>query len=294
MGFLSRIFGKNKKPKPHNFSRIMRNRDKLVIFLAKDHFENFNILNNVVGLQKEFKEIIFFIDQFAFNLFTRFALENKIKFRVFDKEQPIINEAVIMNFADERAVYSFLKRCNDSTIIDINNESNMQFLPAAKNSLELFERFCEFYSLKVTKQNLKLPISNQEIVATKQRFVQNRFPNFVLEISENYSTRNLEGLIKMYKQNFSANLYLSDKMINTKDLINIDPIKRKDLYELFLLASSADLFITDKTDIADLFAVLGKTVILLTEKKSETDVKCFSTKDLFLMKDFIAQHLKNN
>lgn len=122
--------------------------------------------------------------------------------------------------------------------------------------------------------------------------MQNRFPNFVLEISDNYSARSLEGLIKMYKQNFSANLYLSDKIINTKDLINIAPIERKDLYELYLLAKSSDLFITDKANIAELFAVLGDTVILLGDKRSEKNVKCFGTKDLFMMKDFIGQHLK--
>lgn len=161
MGFLSRILGKNKKQKPHNFSKIMRNRDRLVIFLPKDNYESYNIVTNVVGMQTEFEEVIFFIEQFAYTFFSKLKLNNKYKFRIFDKEQPIINEAVMMNFTEERTIQSFLKRCIDSTIIDINNEANMQFVPAAENSLELFERFCEFYNLKIAKKELILPISNR-------------------------------------------------------------------------------------------------------------------------------------
>lgn len=291
MSWFTGIF-KKKLKNPHNFSKIMRNRERLAIFLPKDKYQAYKIVQLVAGLQTPFKETVFFVDNYSYPLFTKLSVPQNCVFKIFEDEQPPLLQAVVMCFVEDKAVLSFIKRCKDSTIVDINNRANMQFLPLPRNALELFQRFCNFHNLEIQSHKLDIQVSSQEIEITRQRFIVNRFPDFILEVSEKFSTRNLDNLIILYKQNFSANIYLSDKKTNPPNLINVNSINKNNLFDLFLLAKAADVFITDKHDVANLFGSLSESVVFLGDKQPEEQVYSFGMKDIFRMKEFLREQLK--
>ena len=292
MSFFGKIFGSRKKIKPHDFSEVMKHREKLVVFLPSNLHTSLRLISVVSTLNAEFKEIYIFTSEYALPLFSKFKFATNLFYLCFSTEQPVFQKAVIINFSRQKTVTGFVKRCIQSTIIDIQNQANLQFLPLPNDPVILMQRFCEFYDLKFAEQKLSLPFSPQDITITKQRFLQNRFPDFVLDIDEQFSSRTLEGLVKSFKQNFSANIYFSDSIINTKDLINVEAIKQKDLFDFYLLAASCDVFVTSKEDVARLFGDLNIDCILFGKQLDSRNVHSFVLNDIFKMKGYIQEKLK--
>ncbi len=293
MSFISRIFSRRKKIKPHDFTEVMKHREQLVVFLPSNLHTSFRLISIIATMKSDFKEFFLFTSEYALPLFSKLKFAANMSYLSFSSEQPVFDKAVIFNFCRQKAVSAFVKRCTQSTIIDMENQANLQFLPLPDDPVIMVQRFCEFYDLKFAEQKLSLPLSQQEIAITKQRFLQNRFPDFLLEIDEQFSSRTLEGIIKSFKQNYSANIYFSDSVINTKDLINIEAIQKKELFDLYLLAASCDVFVTSKEEVARLFGDLEIDCILLGKQLEYRNVHSFVHNDLFKMKGYIQEKLKN-
>jgi hypothetical protein len=101
----------------------------------------------------------------------------------------------------------------------------------------------------------------------------------------------MENYVKSFKQNFSANVYLTDKTFVSKEMINIEEMPIHDLYELFCLLAVSDLFITSKTSLANMMGELGYFVILLGKDSDSKNVKAVELKELFSLKNLIRHHL---
>jgi len=292
MSFWGKIVKKKTNEPPHGFSEIMKMRELLVVFLPEDIYESYRIISYINGWNELFKKIYLFTSESALPFFSRLLSNPNLQVLLFNTEQPAFQKAVIMNFGRQKSVLSFIKRCSQSTVIDIANQANMQFVPPPRNSLELFGRFCGFYDLQMQESNPVLSLNVSELNITKQRFTQNRFPNFLLEMDQDFSGNELDGLIRLFKQNFSANLYLSDKSAHKKDLINLEDIRPQHLADLYNLAGACDLFITSKPEVAQLFAAMGVFVLLYGTQSEQPNLHCFTSKDLFKIKSLIHERLK--
>ena len=133
----------------------------------------------------------------------------------------------------------------------------------------------------------------EENIAT-HRFIQNRFPNYILDINKSNTQKVNEGVVITLKQNFSANIYLTGRTIHKKNFINIEDIEYENLFDLFILARECDLFITDNTDWAKIFSQLDVKMICLDINEVIKGVKSIDPVDVFELKNSISSILKKN
>ena len=111
-------------------------------------------------------------------------------------------------------------------------------------------------------------------MAAKHQFINNRFKNFILDFSNEISAKKIEKIVHAIKHDFSANVYFTGKKINNKDFINIEEIQVANLLELYSLANVSDFFITDRPEIAEVFAGLDVDQIFLGKSLDNKSLKC--------------------
>ncbi|MDO9578388.1 MAG: hypothetical protein Q7J16_10925 [Candidatus Cloacimonadales bacterium] len=292
MSIIKNIFGKKAQSQPHNFSRVMQKKEYCVAFLPDDYYQDFEIISNLAGWDELFANIVIFSSTYNFAFYKKLQNAGKIQFRIFEPSQPLFQESVILNFSASKDVQRYLNRSSNSTIADINNLANMQFLPEPKDAKELLANFAKFYNISLQKKELTIELSPAEQEIIKQKFIQNRFPNFVFDCAKLFSARMMESYVKSFKQNFSANVYLTDKTFVSKEMINIEDKPVHNLYELFSLAATGDLFITTKPGLAKLLGELGYFVLLLGDETGVKNVRSVPIKELFTLKNIIQFHLK--
>jgi hypothetical protein len=291
MSILKYIFGRKTNLQPHKFSEVMQKKEHCIAFLPNDVYQDFEIISYLSNWTDIFENIIIFSSEYNHSLFSKFQNAGNISFRVFESGQSIFNESVILNFSDSREVQRFLSRCNNSTIADINNLANMQFVPEPGNAIDLLTKFSQFFDLPFQKSELSIELTLPEIDIVKKRFIQNRFHDFVFDCDNRLSSKLMEKYVKAFKQNFSANVYLTDKSFTSKEMINLEDNSVHNLYELFCLAAVSDLFITNKAELASLFGNLGYFVLLLGSETGEKNVRSVPVKEIFTLKNIIRQHL---
>ena len=292
MSFIKKIFTKKKSQHVHDFTQIMQKKEHCFAFLPDDFYQDFEIVSYLVNWNELFSNITVFTSDYNHVFCSKLINTGKISFRIFKPGQPLFNESVILNFSDSKEIQKYVARNQNSTIADINNLSNIQFLPLPKNANELITKFAQFYNLPLQKNELNIELTQAEKEILNNRFIQNRFHNFVFDCDKKLSAKVMESYVKTIKQNFSANVYLTDKVFNSLEMINIKEMPIHNLYELFCIASVCDLYITNKPELARLFGELGIFVLFLGEEINMKNVRCAQTKELFIVKNIIQKHLK--
>lgn len=291
MSFIKNIFGKKAPSQPHNFSQVMQKKEYCVAFLPDDYYQDFEIISYLANWDELFANIVIFSSEYNFGFHKKLQNVGKIQFRIFEPGQPLFQESVILNFSASKDVQRYLTRSSKSTIADINNLANMQFLPEPRDANELLVKFAHFYKIPLQRRDLIIELSPAEWEIIKRRLIQNRFYNFSFDCDKQFSSKIMESYVKSFKQNFSANIYLTDKTFVSKEMINIEEIHVHDLYELFCLAVVSDLFITTKSGLAKMLGELGNIVLLLGNETGVKNVKSVPIKELFTLKNIIRHHL---
>ena len=291
MNWIKRFFSGKTEPQPHNFSKVMQNKECCVAFLSGDFYEDYEIISCLAGWNDIFKSIVVFTVAQNFEFQRRLQNTGNISFRIFSPEQPLFKESLILNFSASKEIRRYLSRNHDSSIADIHNQSNLQFLPQPQNARELMTKSAQFYGISLQKKQLAIELSEAEKESIKGKFIQNRFQNFVFDCDDKFPVKLMENHVISFKQNFSANVYLTDKTFVSKELINIEVMPVHNLFELFSLVSGSDLFVTSKTSLAKLLGELGYFTILLGEQTGVKNVVSVHPKELFVMKNVIRQHL---
>jgi hypothetical protein len=281
-----------KKTHLHDFSDIMRSRQNLVVFLPEDDFEAARITIEILKWSDNFKSSVFFCSDFALPFYRKYFSKANLVFQVFESNNSFINKAVIINFLRSKKIFKFLKKCNGSTVIDIENRFNLQFLPKVTDNIQMLKRFSDFFKIEETKTGSKFLPGTDEISITKQKFPPNKFPNFVLDIDDAFSSRQLERLVRNLKLRFSANIIFTGKAIDSGEMINLKFIKVNDLTELILLAISADILITSKPALARFSSELEIFTFCLGVEQENLFLKCFQPDNYLEMQNLIMLKLK--
>jgi hypothetical protein len=292
--FLASLKKKNNPQKQQNFTRLMKERECIIIYFSANSGHTFEIFSYLVGWKKLFRDIICIIPDFSFIFFKRLNLPEN--FTIINQRTDLkpFNNSVIFNFSRNRQVTRNLKLSQNSAIIDIENPSNLQFFPIPDSPVLLFTNFAGFFNFPVQKSVLKLELTISEENIATHRFIQNRFPNYILDINKPSSQKINEGVVTTLKQNFSANIYLTGRTINKKNFINIEDIEYENLFDLFILARKCDLFITDNTDLAKIFSQLEVKMICLDNNEVIEGVKSIDPVDVFELKNSISSILKKD
>jgi hypothetical protein len=268
--FLALLKKKNNPQKQQNFTRLMKERESIIIYFSANSEHTFEIFSYLVGWKKLFRDIICMTDLKPFN------------------------NSVIFNFCHNKQVTRNLKLSQNSAIIDIENPSNLQLLPIPDSPVSLFTNFAGFFNFPVQKSLLKLELTIAEKNIATHRFIQNRFPNYILDINKSNTQKVNEGVVITLKQNFSANIYLTGRTIHKKNFINIEDIEYENLFDLFILARKCDLFITDNLDLAKIFSQLDVKMICLDNNEEIEGVKSINPEDVFELKNSISLILKKD
>ncbi|MCK4311769.1 MAG: hypothetical protein KAW88_03430 [Candidatus Cloacimonetes bacterium] len=292
---MKKIISRIKGTKPYqqqNFTQMMIDRERLVVFFSENPAYTFDTLSYIINWSKLFKEFVCIIPDFSYTFFKRITPFKNIKYLNLSSDLDPFPESIIFNFSKEKHMSKLLKQCKDSTIIDLNNPSNLQFVPTPDNPVTILENFAVFFNFPMNKAEIKIELSPSESHITKHRFIQNRFHNFILDINQPGSRKQNENLVAALKQNFFANLYLTGRKINKKNFINIVDIEIENLYEIYSLAKESDLFLSDNPALVNIFAKLGVNLIYLGEKVGTDDYKCINPQNVFELKNIIPEVMK--
>ncbi len=292
--FLASLKKKNNPQKQQNFTRLMKERESIVIYFSANSQHTFEIFSYLLGWKKLFRDIICIVPDFSFLFFKRLNLPEN--FTIINQKTDLkpFNNSVIFNFCHNKQVTRNLKLSQNSAIIDIENPSNLQFFPIPDSPVSLFTNFARFFNFPVQKSPLKLELTIAEENIATHRFIQNRFPNYILDINKSITQKVNEGVVTTLKQNFSANIYLTGRTINKKNFINIEDIEYENLFDLFILTRECDLFLTDSLELAKIFSQLDVIMICLDNSEVIEGVKSIDPIETEEMKNAISSILKKN
>ncbi|MCD4796195.1 MAG: hypothetical protein K8R49_03360 [Candidatus Cloacimonetes bacterium] len=285
---ISRLIMKKNDHKPHNFTQILSEPKKMVIFFSNNPVDSFEIISYIPNWKKLFREYFLVFPEYEFSFFKRFQILENINFLRYD-DLPPFNDCVILNLCEDKNHVKHLKQSRRSTIIGLNGTSNLKFIPTPSEPVQIIRSFAEFFNFPLKKTKLELELTPSESSITKQRFIQNRFNNFVLDLNGSTSTKMIEKLVIGIKRNFSANIYLTGKSINKKDYLNIVDVKVENLFDLFALAKKSNLFFSDNYRIARLFSLLNVDIIFLGEKNRIDNTDSIYPDNIYEWKDLVTK-----
>ncbi|RLC51875.1 MAG: hypothetical protein DRI23_04110 [Candidatus Cloacimonadota bacterium] len=292
MKFIRNVFSRRSVPEPHNFSQLISGRERLIVFLPDDVLDSYQILCHLVVWKDLFKEMLIFVPQYSHTFFSRFNIGSNVKYVVFSFEKAPLIGSSILNFSLEKSIEKYLKNCKGSTIVDSSNKSNLQFIPYPKSALEILEKFAGFSNLPFQETHISFELTKAEHFTNKQKYFHNRFPDFVLNISSNVSSKKLDNLISNLKLSFSANIYLTHRSIKNSNFPNLESIELETLLQLYQYAISCNLFLTTDASLAGLLQSLNKTCLHLGTGFNSDNVKSVKINDFELMQGIVPQLMK--
>ena len=274
MNLYKKIFSPKQSWEQHSFTNIVASGERIVVFCSDDSNQTSLVLSHILSWKDHFKQISVILPNNDYAFFKRIDEdETTTYFNITNDIKPFHN-SVIFNFSSLKKIRKVLNHCKSSTILDINNPANLQFLPTPTDPVFLLKKFADFFDFAWERHQFDIEISNSELVVAKHQFIKNRFKNFVLDLSSNISAKKIEKIVHIIKHEFSANVYFTSKAIHDKDFINIEEIHIVNLFELFALAKVSDLLITDRLEIAGAFADLDIDQVFLGSNIDNRQIKC--------------------
>ena len=292
MSLFKNIFSRKLAWEQQSFTGIVAKGESIVVFCPENSYQTTIILSHILNWKEHFTNISIILPAYDYPFFNRVSVDAEICYlNLNDIVKPFKN-AVIFNFNSNKKIYKILKHCNNSTILDINNSANMQFIPAPQDPVLLLKKFADFFDFSWELVNYDLDVSKSELMVAYHQLIKNRFKNFVLHFSNEISTKMIETIIQTVKHEFAANIYFTGKNITSKDFINIEIIQVTNLLELFNLAKNSDILITDKIEIAGTFVDIGITQVFLGKNFGNSTLKCIEQKDISALKSVIKDALE--
>ncbi len=274
MNLFKKLFSRKPSWEQHSFTNIVASGERIVVFCSDDSNQTSLVLSHILSWKDHFKQISVILPNNDYAFFKKIDVdETTTYFNITNDIKPFHN-SVIFNFSSLKKIRRILNHCKSSTILDISNPANLQFLPTPTDPVFLLKKFADFFDFSWGKHQYDIEISNSELVVAQHQFIKNRFKNFILDFSSNISAKKIEKIVHLIKHEFSANVYFTSKAIHDKDFINIEEIHVVNLFELFTLAKVSDLLITDRTEIAGAFADLDINQIFLGSKFDNRQIKC--------------------
>jgi len=279
------IFRKKQTWKQQSFTNIVSTGEKIVVFCSENSYHTAVVLSYVLSWKKHFKQISIILPNYDYAFFSKINMGESTTFFNLANDLKPFGNSVIFNFTSSKKVRKILTRCHNSTIIGIEDPSNLQFFPAPTEPVFLLKKFANFFDFPWQINQLSIDVTRSELVVAKHQFIKNNFKNFILDFNNDISAKVISKIVQLVKHDFAANIYFTGKRVPDKDFINIEDIKISNLLELFDLAEVSDLLITNKLEVAGAFADLDVTQIYFGDNTEVKQLKYFEIADL--------QNLKN-
>ena len=291
MRSLKNLFSRKSTWGQNSFTNIVSSGERIVVFCPEDSYKTSTILSHILSWRDRFKQISIILPDHDYTFFKRIdRSEATTYFNIKNVIKPF-NNACIFNFSSNKKVRKVLDHCKNSTILDINNPANLQFIPAPDDPVALLKKFADFFDFSWNKYQFNIDISKSELMVAKHQLIKNRFKNFILDFGNDLSTKMIDKIVQFIKHEFSANIYFTGKRIHNKDFINIEEIQIENLMELYSLARVSNLLITDRIEIAGAFADIDVDQVFLGTKFGSSLLKCVDKNNIIEMKNVIQDIL---
>ncbi len=284
---MKNLFKKKLKQSKQNFSELIGNAKRIYTFFPTDVFISHEILTHVYNWNQHFPELIFIVPDFNYKFFEIYGQTENLKFVNFADKFTIQAKSIIFNLNKNIRLEKLLNDKMNSIIVSINDNSNLIFAPKPKSEIEILRKFADFFNLTFEGRELNFEFSG----ISKPQFIQNKFPNFIIDIHNKISKKKLTTLVSTFKQDFSANIYLTKNNIGKNEFLNLKKVEIESLIDLLSYALNSDLFITDNASIAQIFSN-KETNILFLGNQNLDDVKNVNIKDIFEIKSIINEIIK--
>jgi len=273
-----------------DFGKLLFEKKQLSIIFPTDLNEAYELFSYIAYWKEVFHIFHFYFHNNLFNFFQNLAFSENIKYYLYDEFEGFQNSIAVIfddNFLKSRKMEYF----DNSIMIDKKSTGNLEFVPKSKTNLDLIYKFSDFMTLPFNKRKLLMkPTQDRSI------FFENENINIVIDIGKSIYLKYLDSMIKIIKQHFSANFYLTNLFYEGKDFINVKNIHRKDIYELFVLANYSDFFLTDDEEIAIIFKDFNVSQIFLGKPNYLDNIKCVHPKNIFelrsIFEDIIPESKK--
>ena len=130
MKLLKKIFNSKLSWEQHSFTNIVSSGERIVIFCSEDSNQTSSILAHILSWKHHFKQISIILPNYDYSFFKRIDKDETTTYFNINNDIKPFNNAVIFNFSSLKKIRKVLNHCKSSTILDINNPANLQFLPA--------------------------------------------------------------------------------------------------------------------------------------------------------------------
>ena len=288
---LKSLFNRKSTWEQNSFTNIVSSGERIVVFCPEDSYKTSTLLSHILSWKDHFKQISIILPDYDHPFFKRIHQnETTTYFNVNTGVKPF-NNAVIFNFNSSKKIRKVLDHCRNSTILDISNPANLQFIPTPNDPVDLLKKFADFFDFTWERYPFDIEILKSELMVAKHQLIKNRFKNFILDFSNEISGKMLEKIVQLIKHEFSANIYFTGKRIHDKDFINIEEIQVTNLMELYSLAKVSNLLITDRMEIAGTFADIDVDQIFVGKNFGCRALKCVEQNNITGMKIIIQDIL---
>ena len=291
MKSLMNIFNRKLKWKQHSFTNIVASGERIVVFCPEDSYKTSILLSHILSWKDHFKQISIILPDYDHTFFKRIHQDETTTYFNINTDVKPFNNAVIFNFNSVKKIRKVLDHCKNSTILDINNPANLQFIPTPNDPVDLLKKFADFFDFSWERYQFNIEISKSELMVARHQLIKNRFKNFILDFSNDISAKMIEKIVQLLKNEFSANIYFTSKRIHDKDFINIEEIQIANLLELYSLAKVSNMLITDRMEIAGAFADIDVDQIFVGTNFGSSLLKCVEQNNITEIKNIIQDIL---
>ncbi|MCD4818871.1 MAG: hypothetical protein K8S23_09285 [Candidatus Cloacimonetes bacterium] len=287
MNLLRNNFSENISFNKIDFGNILFEKKNLSVVFSTDFVENYELFSYIAFWEVAFENFELYFPKDLFNFFQNLAFSNNIKNFLYD-EFDTRKDTILLIFNDEFLKNKKLKHFENSILIDKNSLCNLQFVPNSKTNLDLIYKFSDFMSLPFSKSKLSM-----KQIEDRSKFFENDNKNVVLDIGKSKHIKYIESLIKILKQHFSANFYLTDSFYEGNAFINVKNIQNNEIFELYILAKNADFFLSDNEEIFNIFDDFDIDQIFLGKSNTFENVKCVHPKNIFEIRSVLEEMMEN-
>lgn len=266
-----------------NFGKILAER-KILCVLFPDHLEiSYQLFSYIAGWKDLFQSFYFCFSEHLLAFFEHLSFSEHTEFVLHHNFVPCEN-AVLFNFLTDSHFQEDISACRQTIIADLGQEFNLKFSPAPKSEMQLLERFAQTFSYPLQKQSLELKSSKSPTVLD-----DNKGFHIVLDLEEPKFTKYYESIIKMVKNDWNANFYLTRTPYEQDAFIHVKNMKLNDVYQLCKAASDADLFVTDDDSLLIILKKYIKNALFFGKEGTFSDIPCLHPKNIFELKNLIQE-----
>lgn len=292
MNFIKKLFGLFVKQRKLNFTKILDDPGNLTVFLPALADLTYEVVARIVSWENIFAKLIFIVPENEFTFFSNLKCYPNVIFINSATEFTLTKSSVLINFDPKQKLHKYIKRNHDTIIIDINSNSNLQFIPNPTSPLTYISKFSEYFDIPVKRYSLMIEPDKRFNNVKQNTLIKNRFSNFIIDVSKSISKKQINVLTAELKQHFSANIYFLDKEPGKNDFINIKKLEAEHLFDEYQYSCLVDLHITDDANKAKLFTEQNSKILYIGEQHRLKNVKTASLNNVSELKNTVKEMLK--